>query len=123
MHRWSGWAEIRTYDRCREPAPRVPMRILARVRDLVAAEQAWGAELRLTRSGGRWHVWLEGPRPGTYAAGLAQPGVVPIFKALGSLAPASYGALEVVSATGLVTRWTMTRGSVALAEVVPAVAR
>jgi len=68
MSRWSGWAEVRTYDRDGDPAGRVPGRVLVRVRELVTAEQGLGADVRLTRSEGRWHVWLDGPGPGTDAA-------------------------------------------------------
>jgi hypothetical protein len=75
------------------------------VHDLVERTDGphWSAQLR--QADGRWHVWIEAV-PGSTPTGL-----LPFFKALGSLVPAACGVLD-LDGSQATTRWVMTRGSV-----------
>jgi hypothetical protein len=76
---------------------------------LVAGAQALGSIIVLGESDGRWHVWIRTrPCEGTTS-------LLPLFKALGSVAHDSCGVLDLVDASGTAVRWVMTHGSVDLA--------
>ncbi len=106
MNRSSGWVELRAPTRCgRRHAAAFDAR-LARVRELVGRMRCGDAAVELARRDGRWHVWIEaGPRTGG-------GGLLPFFKAVGSLAPDSCGVLDLVGLDEHPVRWVMTRGSV-----------
>ena len=103
MSRSCGWVELVGVG-CRRRTT-VSATRLARVRDLVERADGphWSAQLRQTD--GRWHVWIDA------VPGSAPTGLLPFFKALGSLVPAACGVLDLDGAQAT-TRWVMTRGSV-----------
>lgn len=104
-----GWVELMTPGaRGRRGLPARDASLRA-ARQLVAGAQDLGPTVVLRERDGRWHVWIRTrPREGT-------TGLLPLFKALGSVAHDSCGVLDLVDAGGSAVRWVMTRGSVDLA--------
>jgi len=79
---------------------------MSRLRQLVddGAGPGWTAVLE--EADGRWHVWISS------APGGGTVGMLPFFKAVGSLVPAACGVLDLAGPA----RWVMTGGSVDLAR-------
>ncbi len=114
MNRCSGWVEVVVP--CGRPSGRgqrsgLRRRTLARVAGLVDAARDAGFPALLTETDGRWHVWIEDVPPDRTA------GLLPLFKALGSVAPRSCGVLDLAGSTGAPCGWVMRAGSV---DLVPA---
>ena len=73
---------------------------------MVATVSLDGIRVHLQGAGPRWHLWLEG------VPTRSPDGVLPFFKAVGAVAPASNGVLEVATRDPERERWIMLHGSV-----------
>lgn len=114
MNRSSGWVEVVVPSgrpSGRGQRSRLRRRSLERVAGLVDAARDAGFPAMLAETDGRWHVWIDDMPPGRAT------GLLPFFKALGSVAPRSCGVLDLVDGTGAPRRWVMREGSV---DLVPA---
>jgi hypothetical protein len=76
------------------------------VRRLVAEGTGPGWTACVGEADGRWHVWI------TAEHGASPLGMLPLFKALGSVVPQACGVLDLPDRT----RWVMSRGCVDLAR-------
>jgi hypothetical protein len=100
MDRSCGWVELVAVTGRGRPAASAAR--LARVRTLVEDATGPGWVAWMSESDGRWHVWIvAGPDAST-------AGMVPFFKALGSVVPQACGVLDLPGPR----RWVMTRGCV-----------
>jgi hypothetical protein len=104
MDRSCGWVEL--VGVCRRRQVTASAVRLARVQRLVESTRGSGWTAWVAEADGRWHVWIAADAGGT------TDGMLPFFKALGSLVPRGCGVLDLAGRT----RWVMTRGSVDLAR-------
>ena len=104
MDRSCGWVELVGLTCRRRPASSAAR--LARVRRLVGEATGPGWAAWMAEVDGRWHVWIAA------APGASTLGMLPFFKALGSVAPQACGVLDLPGPR----RWVMTRGCVDLAR-------
>lgn len=100
MDRSCGWVELVGMTSRRPPA--VSAARLARVRRLVEEATGPGWVAWMTEADGRWHVWI------VAGSAASTDGMLPFFKALGSVAPQACGVLDLPGPR----RWVMTRGCV-----------
>jgi hypothetical protein len=113
MNRSSGWVELIAPGNGRRRR-RARTLMLADVRALVPPAPSHrtmssAPTVVLRDVEGRWHLWLES------GAAPDARGLLPLFKAVGALAPSSFGVLDLVGPDGHIHRWVMTHGSVQLA--------
>jgi hypothetical protein len=102
MDRACGWVELVGMSCPRRPVASASR--LARVRRLLVEARGPGWTARLGEADGRWHVWIAAEPDATTV------GMLPFFKALGSVAPRACGVLDQPGGT----RWVMAHGSVDL---------
>jgi hypothetical protein len=101
MDRSFGWVELVGLPCRRHPSAADKSRV-ARVRRLVDEATGPGWTAWVGEADGRRHVWI------TAAPGASSAGMLPFFKALGSVVPQACGVLDLPGPT----RWVMTRGCV-----------